>query len=63
MKVRINVLKAPWPEGAKVGDVVELDSITPAFLGKCEQVGDDEKATVAFKAEAKPRLGDKRAER
>lgn len=60
MKVRIDVLKAPWPEGAKVGDVVEIDSITPAFLGKCERVGDDEKPTL--KAEAK-RLGDKRAEK
>lgn len=52
MKVRINVLKAPWPAGAVVGDVVEVASITPAFLGKCEQVSDDAPATVAFQTAA-----------
>lgn len=48
MKVRIDVLKAPWPSGAKVGDVVEVEQITPAFVGKCSQVGDDEEVTVSF---------------
>ncbi len=51
MKVRIDVLKAPWPCGAKVGDVVEVDHISPAFVGKCSHVSDDEEATVSF---AKP---------
>ena len=51
MKVRIDVLKAPWPCWAKVGDVVEVDHISPAFVGKCSQVSDDEEATVSF---AKP---------
>lgn len=48
MKVRIDVLKAPWPCGAKVGDVVEVDHISPAFVGKCYVVSDDEEATVSF---------------
>jgi hypothetical protein len=48
MKVRIDALKAPWPSGAKVGDVVEIDSITPAFAGKGTAVGDEVEATVAF---------------
>ncbi len=51
MKVRIDVLKAPWPAGAKPGDVVEIDAITPAFSGKCEPVDDATEAAVAF---AKP---------
>lgn len=48
MKVRIDVLKAPWPAGAKVGDVVEVAQISHAFVGKCSQVGDDEDVTVSF---------------
>lgn len=48
MKVRIDALKAPWPSGAKVGDVVEMDSITPAFVNKGAQVGDEVEATVSF---------------
>lgn len=51
MKVRIDVLKAPWPEGAKVGDVVEMEAITPAFVGKCTPVADD--MLTAAEAEAK----------
>lgn len=51
MKVRIDVLKAPWPCGANVGDVVEVDHISPAFVGKCSVVSDDEEATISF---AKP---------
>lgn len=37
MKVQITHMKAPWPCGAKVGDVVELDSaVIPAWaVGKC----------------------------
>lgn len=37
MKVQITHMKAPWPSGAKVGDVVELDSaVIPAWaVGKC----------------------------
>lgn len=50
MKLRITQLKAPWPQGANVGDVVEVDApLVPAWAaGKCDQVGDDEVATVAY---------------
>lgn len=48
MKVRIDVLKAPWPSGAKVGDVVVVEQISPAFVGKCSQVSDDEPVTASF---------------
>ena len=48
MKVRIDVLKAPWPAGAKVGDVIEVERISPAFVGKCSPVSDDEPVTASF---------------
>lgn len=47
MKVQVTALKAPWPEGTKVGDIVELkglllgevklkgDVVPPYFVGKC----------------------------
>lgn len=54
MKVRIDVLKAPWPTGAKVGDVVELDAITSAFAGKCTEVGDDVDVTIEFNIDPAP---------
>lgn len=49
MKVRIDILKAPWPETAKVGDVVEFKGDTmPAWaVGKCVQVSDDQPVTGA----------------
>ena len=42
MKVAITALKAPWPEGSKVGSVVELEGDTlPAWAaGKCTPVPD-----------------------
>lgn len=48
MKVRIDVLKAPWPAGAKVGDVVVVEHISPAFVGKCSEVSDDTEVTISF---------------
>ena len=43
MKVQITHLKATWPTGAGVGDVVELQvSELPAWaLGKCIPAADD----------------------
>ena len=55
MKVRITYMKAPWPEGAKVGDVVELDAdAVPVWaVGKCELAEADADVTVvAEKAKA-----------
>jgi hypothetical protein len=42
MKVRITHLKAPWPSGFGVGDVVEIETLSPAYLGKCEPVANAE---------------------
>lgn len=38
MKVQITHLKAPWPAGAVVGDVVEVpgDAVPGCFEGKCK---------------------------
>lgn len=41
MRLQITHMKAPWPAGAKVGDVLELPAIPAWALGKCRQVGDD----------------------
>lgn len=41
MKVRITHLKAPWPAGSGVGDVLELAEVPAWAVGKCEQVADD----------------------
>lgn len=51
MKIRIEALKAPWPAGAKIGSVIEIDgdSIPAWALGKCVSVEDD--APVTVKAE------------
>lgn len=36
MKVRITHLKAPWPVGAAVGDVLDLAAVPVWAVGKCE---------------------------
>ncbi|WP_054075841.1 hypothetical protein [Comamonas testosteroni] len=43
MKVRITERKAPWPQGAKVGEVVDFEGDTvPGWAqGKCHPVDDD----------------------
>lgn len=48
MKYEITHLKAPWPEGTKVGDVFEAgEGPVPAWaLGKVRQADDGAKATV-----------------
>lgn len=48
MKFEITHLKAPWPDGAKVGDVFDAgDGPVPAWaLGKVRQVHDEAKATL-----------------
>lgn len=36
MKVVVTHLKAAWPEGTKVGDIVDIgDSVPPWAAGKC----------------------------
>ena len=41
MKLQITHLKAPWPEGAVVGDVLDLPEVPVWALGKCKQAEDD----------------------
>lgn len=45
MKVRITHMKAPWPEGAKIGDVLEVSEVKPWALGKCVEVGEGVEVT------------------
>lgn len=40
MRLQITHLSAPWPDGAVVGDVLDLPVIPAWAAGKCEQVGD-----------------------
>ena len=57
MKVKVTHLKAPWPEGAKVGDVVAVgDSIPGWALGKCVPADDDAKQTAG---DSKPTKAEK----
>lgn len=44
MKLTITHLKAPWPTGAVVGDVIELASVPAWAVGKCAPA--DDSATV-----------------
>lgn len=39
MRLKITQLKAPWPSGAKVGDIIELPTIPLWAVGKCEDAG------------------------
>lgn len=49
MKVRITHLKAPWPLGARVGDVVAFADQPPAWaVGKCEEVDEHVQVTLEF---------------
>lgn len=53
MKIKITHLKAPWPEGAKVGDVLEVSEVAPWALGKCVEAGEDEEVTLIVQADDK----------
>ena len=53
MNVKITHLKAPWPEGAKVGDVVAFEGAVPAWaVGKCAEVGGDAKPDHVYEPPA-----------
>lgn len=56
----IKHLKAPWPAGATVGDVIELETVPGWALGKCEPGGS--MATVAFASAAEPEIDAQAAE-
>lgn len=51
MRIQITQLKAPWPAGAAVGDVLDLPAVPAWAVGKCQQVGDDVAATIGAKAD------------
>ena len=52
MKVKVTALKAPWPDGVKVGDVVSFDALPAWAVGKCVQAPDDAEVTAAVEAPA-----------
>jgi hypothetical protein len=61
MKVTVTQLKAPWPAGTEVGDVVELegcDAIPAWATNKCTAAADDAKAAHVWR---KPGAADKPA--
>ncbi|MDO8251408.1 MAG: hypothetical protein Q7T78_17045 [Rhodoferax sp.] len=39
-------MKAPWPAGAVVGDVLDLPAVPVWAVGKCKQVEDDVELTI-----------------
>jgi hypothetical protein len=47
-KFTITHLKAPWPLGAKAGDVIELAHVPAWALGKCSPAADDAEVTASF---------------
>lgn len=48
MKARITNLKAPWPHGAKIGDVVEFEVVPVWAVGKFDVAEDDADVTAFF---------------
>lgn len=46
MLYEITHLKAPWPLGAVVGDVVDLPEVPVWGAGKCKPAADGAEATV-----------------
>ena len=49
MRLQITHMKAPWPAGACVGDVLELPVVPAWAMGKCVQVGDGVTVTIGVK--------------
>lgn len=47
MLLTITHLKAPWPVGAVVGDVIDLPSVPPWALGKCAAAPQGDVVTIA----------------
>ena len=72
MKLTITHLKAPWPTGAVVGDVIELASVPTWAVGKCAPADDSAAVTVGVTlidegnmpsaAESEPSIDDLRAQ-
>ncbi len=56
MKFIITHMKAPWPDGAGVGDVVSFDVVPPWALGKCKPAAEDVAVFVTQQAPKEPSL-------
>ncbi|MFO1163407.1 MAG: hypothetical protein U1E60_31545 [Reyranellaceae bacterium] len=58
MRVRITSLRAPWPDGAGVGSVIEIpgDVLPTVFAGKCEPAADTARATHVYAPPTRPQL-------
>lgn len=54
MLLTITHLKAPWPQGAVVGDVIELPSVPVWALGKCTAAPAGAVVTIAQPAADQP---------
>ena len=54
MLLTITHLKAPWPSGAVVGDVIELPSVPSWALGKCTAAPAGAVVTIAQPAAEQP---------
>ncbi len=55
MLYEITHLKAPWPAGANVGDIIDLSVLPGWAVGKCRTATDKKNATVKFEAPAPAR--------
>lgn len=51
MRLLITHLKAPWPRGARVGDVIELPVVPAWALGKCSPAPEGAEVTLLSDAE------------
>jgi hypothetical protein len=54
MLLTITHLKAPWPQGAVVGDVIDLLGVPSWALGKCTAAPDGAVVTIAQPAAEQP---------
>lgn len=48
MNYEIKALKAPWPKGAKVGDVIDMPFLPAWAEGKCSVAADGAKADFTY---------------
>ncbi|WPB58635.1 hypothetical protein [Xylophilus sp. GOD-11R] len=55
MRYLVTHLKAPWPQGTAVGDVVDFDEVPAWAIGKCTAAGEGSVASAA-RATAGPDL-------
>jgi hypothetical protein len=50
MRVEVTNVKAPWPTGVRVGDIVEIprDELPGCFIGKCKPAGANRQAKFCY---------------